>query len=72
MELLHLPIDLYFLAECPSFSEIDHGTVTYIEAENATGARFSCDPDYGLVGSEFLECLPDGSWNGTAPECKRE
>ena len=35
-------------------------------------ARYECDPDYWLEGSDTRTCLKDARWTGTRPYCIRE
>ena len=66
--------DSYFLfaiSDCRAPLEIEHGHFT-----TPTGtlygalAVYSCDVNYGLVGLEYVPCLPTGLWD-TPPLCSQ-
>eukprot|EP00117_Sycon_ciliatum_P012305 scpid56482/ scgid13431/ CUB and sushi domain-containing protein 1; CUB and sushi multiple domains protein 1 len=55
---------------CAQDRRIAHGTVSY-----PTGLRFPslavyrCNPGYGIKGSNYAECKPDGGWCERARSC---
>lgn len=34
-----------------------------------TVIKYTCFPGFGLVGDELV-CQPNGTWNGTVPNCQ--
>ncbi|XP_071946684.1 uncharacterized protein [Antedon mediterranea] len=56
---------------CDKFEAFGNGTVE-IEGEHLIGGllRYSCAPDFQLVGESVLECAKSGMWNGSLPTCE--
>ena len=62
---------IFVISDCSTPLEIEHGHFT-----TPTGtlygalAVYSCDVNYGLVGLEYVPCLPTGLWD-TPPLCSQ-
>ena len=54
-------------------ADIPNGTLCYTGLTPNSTATFSCDKGYELNGnsSAVLECLPNGAWNETFPNCTK-
>ncbi|XP_076642778.1 hig-anchoring scaffold protein isoform X2 [Halictus rubicundus] len=58
--------------ECPTLTEIPHGTMTVTGRFFGDRAHYTCDTDYFTVGLTERTCRADGNWTGTTPSCKKD
>ncbi|XP_045206696.2 CUB and sushi domain-containing protein 1-like [Mercenaria mercenaria] len=54
---------------CPAIDSPISGEVMLQTDGETTLALFTCDLGYSMIGNEISACLPDGTWNSTAPTC---
>ncbi|KHJ77843.1 sushi domain protein, partial [Oesophagostomum dentatum] len=56
---------------CPPLQPPENGDLLSISKKFTypTVVQFQCNFGYQMMGPEFLQCLSDGMWNGTAPFC---
>lgn len=43
----------------------------YGAKEELVLVKYQCHPPFRLIGTQQRTCLPDGTWNGTAPSCAK-
>ncbi len=56
--------------QCPELSPPSGGTVRLTSQAPGSGiAVYRCNTGNNLIGSYFLTCQPDGTWNRNAPIC---
>ncbi|XP_063813347.1 sushi, von Willebrand factor type A, EGF and pentraxin domain-containing protein 1-like [Pseudophryne corroboree] len=56
---------------CGSPGEVQNGNIIMVDDKFQSKATFSCQDGYMLVGNTYRECMEDGRWSGSNPECKR-
>ncbi len=57
--------------QCPELPQPSGGTVRLISRTPGSGiAVYRCNTGNNLIGSSFLFCQIDGTWNGNAPTCQ--
>ena len=63
---------LYSHAEiqCLDLSTPHHGTKSSEKTKTQTIVTFRCDSGYELYGNAAVECLENGLWKGSVPDCK--
>uniref|UniRef100_A0A1I7X7W2 Sushi, von Willebrand factor type A, EGF and pentraxin domain-containing protein 1 n=1 Tax=Heterorhabditis bacteriophora TaxID=37862 RepID=A0A1I7X7W2_HETBA len=56
---------------CPPVQPLENGKLlsTLKTFHYPIVVRFQCDFGYQMMGPDFIQCLSDGSWNGTTPFC---
>ncbi|KJH47373.1 sushi domain protein [Dictyocaulus viviparus] len=56
---------------CPLIHSPENGKLLSIleEFHYPVVVQFQCDFGYQMIGPGFIQCLSDGSWNGTTPLC---
>ncbi|EPB80398.1 hypothetical protein ANCCEY_00495 [Ancylostoma ceylanicum] len=56
---------------CPEVQSPDNGRLltTLKKFSYPVVVQFQCNFGYQMMGPDFLQCLSDGTWNGTAPFC---
>ncbi|XGW30547.1 hypothetical protein V3C99_009476 [Haemonchus contortus] len=56
---------------CPEIHSPENGKLlsTLKKFSYPMSVQFQCDFGYQMMGPNFLQCLADGSWNGTTPFC---
>ena len=59
-----------FSVLCPELSDPVNGVVEQTVSGVEQTATFSCDPGFGLVGTQVLICLENGTWNNQPPVCR--
>ncbi|XP_037260949.1 beta-2-glycoprotein 1 isoform X2 [Falco rusticolus] len=55
---------------CPSPGPLQHGKMDFLDLRYQSSISFSCDPGYNLVGTRTSQCMADGKWSGTFPQCE--
>ncbi|XP_075025547.1 beta-2-glycoprotein 1 isoform X1 [Calonectris borealis] len=55
---------------CPSPGPLQHGKIDFIDLHYQSSISFSCEPGYNLVGTRTSQCMADGKWSGTFPQCQ--
>uniref|UniRef100_A0A8D2QC34 Beta-2-glycoprotein 1 n=1 Tax=Zonotrichia albicollis TaxID=44394 RepID=A0A8D2QC34_ZONAL len=55
---------------CPPPPPLQNGKMEFEELQYQSTVTFSCDPGYNLVGSRTSQCMADGKWTGTFPQCQ--
>ncbi len=61
------------VGQCPELSPPSGGTVRLTTRTPGSGiAIYSCNTGNIRIGSSFLICQIDGTWNGNAPTCQGE
>uniref|UniRef100_A0A8U7NQU9 Beta-2-glycoprotein 1 n=2 Tax=Corvus moneduloides TaxID=1196302 RepID=A0A8U7NQU9_CORMO len=55
---------------CPPPPPLKNGKMDFEEFQYQSTVTFSCDPGYNLVGSRTSQCMADGKWTGTFPQCQ--
>ena len=60
------------LALCPDQDSPANGVVSQSGNSEGDTATFICNDGYELVGSLFLTCRNDGTWDNSPAVCKRE
>ena len=63
-------MSLLFSVVCPELSDPVNGTVEQTVYGLKQTATFSCDPGFGLVGTQVLTCQENGTWNNQPPVCR--
>ncbi len=59
--------------QCPELPHPSGGTVRLTTRTPGSGiAIYSCNTGNNRIGSSFLICQIDGTWNGNAPTCQGE
>lgn len=57
---------------CSYLNAPSNGSLTYTNSQFIGSlAHFSCEKGFRLSGNETRECLKNGIWSGTKPECKK-
>lgn len=57
--------------QCPSIAINDAALTATISSHKYGGvARFSCQPNYTIVGKESIQCATNYKWTDTTPSCK--
>ncbi|CAJ0918219.1 unnamed protein product, partial [Mesorhabditis belari] len=56
---------------CPTVTSPINGKLlaTHKEFVYPMTVKFQCNFGYQMMGAEFIQCLADGTWNGTTPFC---
>ncbi|XP_050175218.1 beta-2-glycoprotein 1 isoform X1 [Myiozetetes cayanensis] len=49
---------------------LENGKIDFVDHLYQSTINFSCDPGYKLVGSRSSQCMADGKWTGTFPQCQ--
>lgn len=58
--------------ECEALEDINGGGVEFTSVSGLmTVVEYTCNVGYTLVGTASLACSTDGSWNGSAPHCRK-
>ena len=57
----------YFAAQCLTNLSINYGYVMFSGDSKLVG--YHCYDGYRLVGSATAECMQDGTWSSSPPEC---
>ena len=60
----------FFLTECSTLQDPDHGSVTFDSLEYQSVATYSCDKGFVLSGQEQGTCQASGKWTALAPTCQ--
>ncbi|NXE87637.1 APOH protein, partial [Menura novaehollandiae] len=55
---------------CPPPGPLQNGKMNFEELQYQSTVTFSCDPGYNLIGSRTSQCMADGKWTGTLPQCQ--
>ncbi|XP_062304150.1 beta-2-glycoprotein 1-like [Osmerus eperlanus] len=55
---------------CPIPSPLLHGETIFTDRKYMSKLEYVCNEGYTLEGTDSSECLYNGRWNGSAPECK--
>ena len=74
MLLLLGPVQPNAIVRCREFPPFEHGDEVEYEGDFSPGtiARFYCEVEHDLFGPSLSECLANGEWNESAPECLRK
>ena len=56
-----------FAAQCATNLSIDNGYVLF--SGDSKLVAYQCYDGYRLVGSTSAECMQDGTWSSSPPEC---
>ncbi|KAK2150293.1 hypothetical protein LSH36_413g01017 [Paralvinella palmiformis] len=59
-----LPVD------CGRPPQLENGSFKVSGSTLGNKANYFCQEGYRLHGGRYLRCVFDGTWNGTAPECR--
>ena len=62
---------IYIEIICPHLDHPQYGRVKVATYHPSSQAFYSCDNGYDLHGLSSRKCLPDGSWYGKAPICRK-
>ena len=66
------------LGTCPSLNDPSNGVISCSQGGDGVShpgdtCTYTCNTSYELTGgSSTRNCQNDGSWNGSAPMCRRE
>ena len=58
--------------DCGTLSNPLNGNVTFTTTTVGSGANYSCDAGFVLMGLSSRVCVVNGSWSGEAPVCRGE
>jgi CUB/sushi domain-containing protein len=56
--------------ECLSLPLIEHGIISAKPHDDSYVQKYTCEPQYEIVGEKSLICLPDNTWSAPAPRCR--
>ena len=69
--LIHVLYTPVFLTEsCGRLAPPANGGCNPCDAAIGQQAHFTCDDQYGLIGSSSITCLSGTHWSGSVPVCK--
>ncbi|XP_023234733.1 sushi, von Willebrand factor type A, EGF and pentraxin domain-containing protein 1-like [Centruroides sculpturatus] len=57
--------------KCSLPSNIEYGYVRYDNLNYRSKVKYSCHNGYKLIGSKYIECRADHSWDGAVPHCEQ-
>ncbi|XP_065549916.1 beta-2-glycoprotein 1 [Lathamus discolor] len=55
---------------CPTLGPLPHGKIDFADLHYQSSVNFSCEPGYNLVGTRMSQCMADGKWSGSLPQCQ--
>lgn len=57
--------------DCGNLNGLEHGFVVLLDNRTTFGGKvkYSCQPNFTLVGQEISTCGGDGNWTNEAPVC---
>ena len=58
-------------AQCPPVL-LENGIIVRGGSEIGNVAQFQCDDMFKMSGNSTRQCLPNGHWSGSKPECKHK
>ena len=61
---------VFFLAICQKVPSIKNGQVSGNGTQEGDEVIFACGQNFVLVGEKVLQCMNNGKWNASEPECK--
>nr|XP_006110637.1 beta-2-glycoprotein 1 isoform X2 [Pelodiscus sinensis] len=56
--------------KCSYPGPLRNGGIDFIDLNYQSLVHFSCEPGYILNGIDTIQCMADGQWNATLPECQ--
>ncbi|XP_067403428.1 beta-2-glycoprotein 1 [Emydura macquarii macquarii] len=56
--------------KCPYPGSLNNGKVHFTDLSYQSLISFSCEPGYILYGTNTSQCMADGQWSKTVPECQ--
>ncbi len=54
---------------CPPVIAPPYGSAQIPSLQCGAHVRYSCDPNFNLIGRSEAECLGDGTWSSPTPHC---
>ncbi|KAL4230224.1 Sushi [Mactra antiquata] len=55
--------------QCSDLSQLENGMITMETNSTVSIARFECDENYQLIGTDVITCTDNGTWEDTLPSC---
>ena len=55
---------------CPTLLDPLNGNVLWSDLSYNSGATYTCNSGFELVGNELRTCLSDGVWSNEEPVCR--
>ena len=61
---------VFIVINCGGLCDLEKGTVLISHSTIGGVATYTCKPGYELEGSNRRECMPNGEWSESEPNCK--
>ena len=67
--IMEIPLSLFRILDCGSPSVVTNGQYAFTTTTYGSTATYTCNANYGIVGSSTILCLAAGSWDSNTPSC---